>query len=590
MARRRLALDRRRRLGSARRGARDAGGGGRGAAGARARRRGRPEAGRSSRRSPRSRPARSCCGSQCSRASSSRSCPPAAPRISHSPSSRSCRSSSASEPSRARSRRRGDSRSASAASPSPSRLSSASSRTRRPGSGRFAGRRRSAGSRSCARSRRRGRRSYCSRSRRQSCCSASPGRSRCAATSAPGSSTPTTARRRATGCSARRPRRRFAAERGILAAWVLGIGAFAFILGVISNSISAADIPKSLEQQLEKLGLASIATPSGYLSLTFLFFVFAIGLFACSQAAATRREEAEQLLETLFSLPVGRRRWLAGRIVLAAGAACVLALLAGLCAWAGAASQGADVTFGGMIGAGANCLPAALLFLGMGMLAFAVVPRATAGDRVRARRARVRLGALRVDRRRAVVGARPLAVPPHRARAPAAVPSGRRGGDADDRRRVGSCGCPDLRAARSDRRLGFDIWPGSACESSWRRARARDYELWARTINPQFARVLKTIGFDRTWARAEGAYLWDDGRQPLPRHARRLRDVQRRAQQPARARGARRVPRARAARVGAARRVAAAAAARRGAAARARRPGSSACSSRAPAPRRSRRR
>jgi len=34
-------------------------------------------------------------------------------------------------------------------------------------------------------------------------------------------------------------------------------------------------------------------------------------------------------------------------------------------------------------------------------------------------------------------------------------------------------------------------------------------ELWARTINPQFARVLRTIGFDRTWARAEGAYLYD---------------------------------------------------------------------------------
>jgi ornithine--oxo-acid transaminase len=34
-------------------------------------------------------------------------------------------------------------------------------------------------------------------------------------------------------------------------------------------------------------------------------------------------------------------------------------------------------------------------------------------------------------------------------------------------------------------------------------------ELWARTINPQFARVLKTIGFDRTWARAEGPHLYD---------------------------------------------------------------------------------
>ena len=36
-----------------------------------------------------------------------------------------------------------------------------------------------------------------------------------------------------------------------------------------------------------------------------------------------------------------------------------------------------------------------------------------------------------------------------------------------------------------------------------------DHERWARTINPQFVRVLRTIGFDRTWARAEGAYLFD---------------------------------------------------------------------------------
>ena len=40
--------------------------------------------------------------------------------------------------------------------------------------------------------------------------------------------------------------------------------------------------------------------------------------------------------------------------------------------------------------------------------------------------------------------------------------------------------------------------------------RGEDLDLWARTINPQFVRVLRTIDFDRTWARAEGAYLWDD--------------------------------------------------------------------------------
>ncbi len=37
-----------------------------------------------------------------------------------------------------------------------------------------------------------------------------------------------------------------------------------------------------------------------------------------------------------------------------------------------------------------------------------------------------------------------------------------------------------------------------------------DYELYARTINPQFMRVLKTIGFDRVWSRAEGQYLYDE--------------------------------------------------------------------------------
>ncbi len=34
-------------------------------------------------------------------------------------------------------------------------------------------------------------------------------------------------------------------------------------------------------------------------------------------------------------------------------------------------------------------------------------------------------------------------------------------------------------------------------------------ELHARTINPQYVRMLRTIGYDRAWARAEGAHLYD---------------------------------------------------------------------------------
>ena len=94
--------------------------------------------------------------------------------------------------------------------------------------------------------------------------------------------------------------------------------------------------------------------------------MLALSLFVCFQIAAAREEEAEQRLETLLALPVGRRRWLAGRLAVAALGAAAIALVAGLLAWAGAAAAGAGVSFGALLGAGANCLPAALLFLGLG--------------------------------------------------------------------------------------------------------------------------------------------------------------------------------------------------------------------------------
>jgi ABC-2 type transport system permease protein len=48
-------------------------------------------------------------------------------------------------------------------------------------------------------------------------------------------------------------------------------------------------------------------------------------------------------------------------------------------AWAGAQSQGAGISLPRMLEAGANTLPAALLFLALGALAFALLPRASAG-------------------------------------------------------------------------------------------------------------------------------------------------------------------------------------------------------------------
>jgi ABC-2 type transport system permease protein len=171
----------------------------------------------------------------------------------------------------------------------------------------------------------------------------------------------------------------FRGELTSLLVWLASVGLFAVVVGVISNSISSAGISKQLEQTLSKLGSGSVLTPKGYMGFSFLFFVLVVSLFVCSQVAAARHEEADQRLETLLALPVGRGRWLGGRLMLAIAAAAAIALSSGVLAWAGARSQGVSISLLTMIGAGANCLPVALLFLGLAALAYAVVPRASAG-------------------------------------------------------------------------------------------------------------------------------------------------------------------------------------------------------------------
>jgi len=43
-----------------------------------------------------------------------------------------------------------------------------------------------------------------------------------------------------------------------------------------------------------------------------------------------------------------------------------------------------------------------------------------------------------------------------------------------------------------------------------RQRRDESFALHERYLNTQHARVLRTIGFDRRYVRAEGPYLWDD--------------------------------------------------------------------------------
>lgn len=171
----------------------------------------------------------------------------------------------------------------------------------------------------------------------------------------------------------------FRGERTGLIVWTASVAGFAFIFGVVADSVSSAGISKSIQRELAKLGTGSIATPSGYLAFVFLFFILVVSLFACAQIGAARHEEADEQLETVLAQPVGRIAWLRGRLLLAAAAVVTLSALTGLFTWFGAAAGGVGVSLARTLEASVNCIPVALLFLGFGVLAYAALPRASAG-------------------------------------------------------------------------------------------------------------------------------------------------------------------------------------------------------------------
>lgn len=58
--------------------------------------------------------------------------------------------------------------------------------------------------------------------------------------------------------------------------------------------------------------------------------------------------------------------------------------------------------------------------------------------------------------------------------------------------------------------MAFDV------VSLFKQRNGENYKLHAKYINPAWARVTQLIGYDKVWAKAEGAYLWDrDGQRTL---------------------------------------------------------------------------
>jgi ABC-2 type transport system permease protein len=167
-------------------------------------------------------------------------------------------------------------------------------------------------------------------------------------------------------------------ERVAIASWAAGIGAFAFVFGLLANDVAIFIRGQpQLQGTLTKLGVSSLGRPQDFLGLMFTFFALPIAIFAATQASAVREEEATGRLDALLVRPLGRRRWLFERCVVVASGAVVIAAVAGALAWSGAALRHSTVGWRPMLGAGLNCLPPTLLLFGLSVLCFGLAPRLT---------------------------------------------------------------------------------------------------------------------------------------------------------------------------------------------------------------------
>lgn len=169
---------------------------------------------------------------------------------------------------------------------------------------------------------------------------------------------------------------------GGLAGWSVGMGATGFVFGFVAKAV--AEVARGSEGIRKHVASTTrtgidITSAEGYLAIVFLFLAVALCLYAASHATAAREEEASGRLDAVLAQPVGRRRWLAGRVLTAAVCCIVVAVVTAVGAWAGAATKASGVGLGDMLEASLNMLPVAALFLGVGTLGAGFVPRHTGG-------------------------------------------------------------------------------------------------------------------------------------------------------------------------------------------------------------------
>jgi ABC-2 type transport system permease protein len=164
--------------------------------------------------------------------------------------------------------------------------------------------------------------------------------------------------------------------RSTVIGWWVAIAISGLLYGLIAKSAGSAISGSSVRAVFSRLGTNGTGA-EGVLGVCFLVIGVLVAALGAGQLTAARSEESAGRLDHLLVRPVSRAGWLGGRLSVALVVLVVSGLGAGFFAWLGAASQRSGVGLGTLLNAGLNLVPPAIVIMGIGVLAFGLVPRAT---------------------------------------------------------------------------------------------------------------------------------------------------------------------------------------------------------------------
>ena len=168
------------------------------------------------------------------------------------------------------------------------------------------------------------------------------------------------------------------ANLGVLAAWAGGVAIAGAVVGTLLPTVDeylSTDI--GFQQILASMGMNLTDLIRGLVGMWATVLGLVIAAYAAFRLGSARAEEASTRAELLLTRPVPRWRWLGGHALCLVASIVTLAAAAAAGMWLAGLVTGAPLTASDAIMAMANTTPVVMVFAGLGILTFGILPRLT---------------------------------------------------------------------------------------------------------------------------------------------------------------------------------------------------------------------